>query len=91
MHIETPWGNNTQLYISTSGDSSDVVAALSQCLEATGTWMEDKKLQLNPNKMEWLWICQASGSQRLSFRWDGIAPDAFGVQFRGSPKLTTPG
>lgn len=50
MYIETPWGNNTQHYISTSGDSSDAVASLSQCLEAMGAWMEVKKLQLNPSK-----------------------------------------
>lgn len=42
--------------------------------QAVGAWVGDNRLQLNPGKMDWIWVYGASGSRHLSFLvLDGMA------------------
>lgn len=50
------YADDTQLYFSTPGKLRDVMAILSQCLEAVRVWMGSSRFQLNPSKTEWLWF-----------------------------------
>lgn len=38
-----------------------VTKVLSCCLEAVGVWMEENRFQLNPGKIEWLWVSRPLG------------------------------
>ena len=50
------------------------MATLSRCLEAVGVWMGNNRIQLNPGKMEWLWVGGSSVPVNLtSLVLDGVA------------------
>lgn len=48
--------DDIQLYSSILGEVSDAKGILSCCMEALGAWMGNNKLQLNLDKMGWLWV-----------------------------------
>lgn len=48
--------DDTQLQNSFPADPRNTEAALLQCLEVTGVRMGDNRFQLNPRKMNLLWI-----------------------------------
>lgn len=90
------YADDTQLYISISGDMSDAVTALLQSLEVVVIWMGDNRLHLNAGKIKWQWVCETSGVSGFgiqefiifSSEWCCSILDRPGTQC--SPRLTTP-
>lgn len=65
---------DTELYILAAGEVNNAMNVSSQCLEAVRIWMESKRLQLNPGRTEWLWVCGLTASRTMpSLVLDGVA------------------
>lgn len=62
-----------QLYISISGDPSNAMAALSQCLEAVMVWMGEQQSSAKPwQDVVTVWVQEISGSVYHLKVWMGL-------------------